>query len=59
MRKEYKDAMISGVGGAILPTVLIYILEGKIAWAYLFTFPIFMFILHLYLRAREIRKEPI
>lgn len=31
MRKEYKEAIISGIGGAILPTALIYILEDKIA----------------------------
>jgi len=49
MRKEYREAMISGVGGGILGTVLLYLIQGKVAWAYLFTFPIFTFILRLYL----------
>ncbi len=53
MRKEYKDAIISGVGGAILTTVFLYIIQGKVAWAYLFTFPIFTFILHLYLNKKR------
>ena len=57
MRKEYKDAIISGVVGAILGTALLYIIQGKVAWAYLFTYPIFTFILHLYLKRREAKKE--
>ena len=43
-----KEAIIGGIGGGIGGTVLLYIIQGKVAWAYLFSFPIFTFILHLY-----------
>ena len=58
MRKEYKEAIISGVGGAIGGTVLLYIVQGKVAWAYLITVTIFYPIFKLYLnKRREAKKE--
>ena len=57
-QKEYREAIIGGIGGGIGGTVLLYIIQGKVAWAYLFSFPIFTFILHLYLhKRREAKKE--
>lgn len=57
MRKEYREAIISGIGGGVLGTVLLYIIQGKVAWVYLFTFPIFTFILHIYLnKKRELKN---
>jgi hypothetical protein len=55
--REYREAIIGGIGGGILGTVLLYLIQGKVAWAYLFTYPIFTFILHLYLKRREAKKE--
>ncbi len=51
MRKEYKEAIISGIVTSILVTIVLYLIQGKVAWAYLLTFPIFTFIIH-YVRAR-------
>ena len=47
MRKEYRNAIIGGIGGGIVGTVLLYIILGKVAWAYLFMYPIFTAIAHL------------
>jgi len=55
--REYREAIIGGIGGGILGTVLLYLIQGKVAWAYLFTYPIFTFIFHLYLKRREAKKE--
>ncbi len=57
MKKVYREAIIGGIGGGILGTVLLYLIQGKVAWAYLFTYPIFTFIFHLYLKRREAKKE--
>ena len=58
MRKEYRDAIISGIGGAILVTILLYIIQGKVAGGYLFTFPIFTFIFHIHFhKKREVKSK--
>ena len=58
MKKEYRDAIISGVLGAILSTILISKIQGKVPWTYLITFPIFFVTLKLYLiKRREAKKE--
>ena len=57
MRKEYKEAIISGIVGAILVTILISKIQGKVPWTYLITFPIFFVTLKLYLiKRREAKK---
>jgi len=56
--REYREAIIGGIGGGIGGTILLYLIQGKVAWAYLFTYPILTFILHLYLhKRREAKKE--
>jgi len=58
MRKEYRDAIISGVVVAIGGTILISIIQRRVAWAFLFTTTIFYPILKLYLnKRREAKKE--
>ena len=58
MRKALRDTIISGVASAILVTIILYLIQGKVAWAYLFTYPIFTAIFHLYLtKKREAKKE--
>jgi len=57
-QKEYRDALISGVVVAIGGTILISIIQRRVPWAFLFTYPIFSFIFHLYLnKRREAKKE--
>jgi heme O synthase-like polyprenyltransferase len=56
MKKEYRDAIISGVVIAIGGTIIISLIQGKVAWAYLFTFSIFYPIFKTYLiKRREAR----
>ncbi len=58
MRKEYREALISGISIAVGVTIILYMVQGKVPWAFLFTYPIFSFILHLYLnKRREAKKE--
>ena len=58
MKKEYKEAIISGVVVAIGGTILISIIQRRVAWAFLFTVIIFYPILKLYLnKRREVKKE--
>jgi uncharacterized membrane protein YoaK (UPF0700 family) len=57
MRKVYRDAIISGISVGVLVTIVLYLIQGKVAWAFLFTYPIFSFIFHLYLnKRREVKK---
>ncbi len=55
--KEYRDVIISGISVGVLVTIGLYIIQGKVAWAFLFTYPIFSFILHLYLNKRREAKK--
>ncbi len=56
--KEYRDVIISGISVGVLVTIGLYIIQGQVAWAFLFTYPIFSFILHLFLnKRREAKKE--
>jgi len=57
MKKEYRNAILSGIFAAVGGTVILYLVQGEVAWAYLFTYPIFTFIFHLYLKRREAKKE--
>jgi len=57
MKKEYRDAILSGILGGLGGTILLYLIQGKVAWAYLFTYPLFSFILHLYLNKRREAKK--
>ena len=57
-QKEYRDAIIGGIGGGISGSIVLYILQREVPWAYLFTFPIFYIFIHLYLnKGREAKKE--
>ncbi len=57
-QKEYRDAIISGISVGVLVTIGLYIIQGKVAWAFLFTSSIFSFFIHLYLnKRREAKKE--
>ena len=44
------------IGGGILGTALLFIIDGRVAWGYLFTYPIFTFILHLYLHKKRAKR---
>ncbi len=57
-QKEYRDVIISGISVGVLVTIGLYIIQGKVAWAFLFTYSISSFIFHLYLnKRREAKKE--
>ncbi len=57
-QKEYRDAIIGAIGGGVGGTILISLIQGKVAWTFLFTYTIFSFILRLYLnKRREAKKE--
>jgi hypothetical protein len=58
MQKEYRDAIIKGVVFAIVSTIPISLIQGKVAWAFLFTSAIIYPILKLYLnKRREVKKD--
>jgi hypothetical protein len=58
MRKEHRDAIISGVVVAIVGTIPISIIQRRVAWAFLFTTAIFYPIVKLYFnKRREAKKE--
>jgi len=57
-QKEYREAIIGGIGGGISGTIVLYILQREVPWAFLFTYPIFSIFIHLYLnKSREAKKE--
>ncbi len=56
-RKEYRDAIISGISVGVLGTFVLYLIQGKVAWAFLFTYSISSFIFHLYLNKRREAKK--
>ena len=57
-QKEYRDAIIVAIGGGVMGTIVLSLLEGKVAWTFLFIYPISSFIFHLYLnKRREAKKE--
>ena len=57
-QKEYRDAIIGGVGGGIGSTILWYILRREFAWPTLIIYPIGYFFAHLWFnRRREAKKD--
>jgi uncharacterized membrane protein len=57
-RKEYRDAIIRAIVGGVGGTILISLIQGRVAWTFLFTYSIFSFILRLYFnKRREAKKE--
>jgi hypothetical protein len=57
-QKEYKEAIIGGIGGGIGGTIVLYILRREVPWAFLFTYPIFYAPANLYFnKRREAKKE--
>jgi len=58
MRKEYRNVIIGAIGCGIGGTILLYLIQGKVNWAYLFTYPMFYAIAHFYFhKKREAKKE--
>ena len=61
MRKEYRNAIIGGIGGGLGVTIIVYLIRGEVTWAYLITYPIFFVIAHLISanlrKRREAKKE--
>jgi len=56
--KEYREVIIRGISVGLLGTIVLSLLEGRIAWTFLFIYPISRFLLHLYLdKRREAKKE--
>jgi hypothetical protein len=53
MRKEYKESIILAIVIGILSTILLFIIQRKVAWAYLFSFPIFYAIFRIYIITRR------
>lgn len=47
MRKIYRDAIIGGIVGGVGVTIILYLIRGEVAWAFLVTYPIFFAIAHL------------
>ncbi len=57
-QKEYRDAIIRAIVGGVGGTIPISLIQGRVAWTFLFTSSIFSFILRLYLnKRREAKKE--
>ncbi len=56
-QKEYRDAIISGISVGVLGTIGLYIIQGKVAWAFLFTYTIFFPFAHLYFNKRREAKK--
>jgi ABC-type bacteriocin/lantibiotic exporter with double-glycine peptidase domain len=47
MRKEYRNAIIGGIGSGIVVTFLLYLIQVKVTWVYLIAYPIVFTIAHL------------
>jgi len=57
-QKEYRDALIRAISVGVGGTIIISIIQRRVAWAFLFTYTISSFFLHLYLNKRlEAMKE--
>lgn len=58
MQKEFKEALIGGIGGALVSTILMYLINGRFAWTYLFSFSIMFPVFYIYFhKKREEKKE--
>jgi uncharacterized membrane protein len=58
MQKVYRDALTSSVITGLAATITIYLIQRKVPWAFLFTYPIVSFILNVYMnKRREAKKE--
>ena len=57
MEKEYRNVIISGIVGAILTVIFIYVRYGEIAWAFLFIYPPLSAAVQLYLNKRREEKK--
>ena len=57
-QKEYRDAIIRAIGAAVIGTIVLSLIQGRVAWTFLFTYTISSFILRLYSnKRREAKKE--
>ena len=57
-QKEYRDAIIRAIVGGVGGTIPISLIQGRVAWTFLFTSTILSFILRLYSnKRREAKKE--
>ena len=57
MKKELRNSIIAGFFAAIGGTIVISLIQGKVAWVFLFTSLIFSLILRLYSNKRREAKE--
>ena len=61
IQKEYRDAIIRVIAGAIVGTIVLSLIQGKVAWSFLFTYLIFgsfiRFIQFYLKKRREAKKE--
>jgi len=47
MKKEYRNAIISGILGGLSVTIILYLIQVKVTWVYLIVYPIGFAIAHL------------
>lgn len=40
MKKEYRNAIISGILGGLSVTIILYLIQVKVTWVYLIAYPI-------------------
>ena len=61
MQKEYRDAIIVGIGVAVINTILKFIIRGPFSWTFVFSSSIvypFAYLIGLRLhKRREAKKE--
>ena len=61
MRKDYRDAIISGILGGLGVITALYLVREKITWVYIIVYPIGFAIAHLIggslRKRREAKKE--
>ena len=60
MKKEYRNAIISGIVTGLGGMTVVYLIRGEFIWAYLISYPIFFAFAHLIghlLRDRRGEKE--
>jgi len=47
MRKDYRDAIISGILGGLGVIIVLYLMRGEVPWVYIIVYPIGFAITHL------------
>ena len=57
MRKEYRNAIISGILGGLSVTIILYLIQVKVTWVYLIAYPIVFAIANLIGGSLHKRRE--